>query len=145
MAATHVFMCGDTPIPHEVQTTKDWNSCVMMHSSPSYTLLGKRDSEGRRSNPINRRGCRYRGVTHHARTNRYESHIWDEGKQIYLGGFYSDVQAALVSATCTGLIFSLFFSCPIFSLFWGDYFLSFFLPYLSLSYAHGPLAPCLVL
>lgn len=68
-------------------------------STSSSSLLGKRDSEGRRSNPINRSGCRYRGVTHHARTNRYESHIWDEGKQIYLGGFYSDTQAALVSDT----------------------------------------------
>eukprot|EP00889_Picochlorum_renovo_P005139 jgi/Picre1/32169/NNA_007515.t1 len=29
-------------------------------------------------------GSKYRGVTHHARTNRYESHIWDEGKQLYL-------------------------------------------------------------
>jgi len=40
-------------------------------------------------------GSKYRGVTHHARTNRYESHIWDDGKQVYLGGFYNEVQAAL--------------------------------------------------
>lgn len=40
-------------------------------------------------------GSKYRGVTHHARTNRYESHIWDEGKQLYLGGFYNELQAAL--------------------------------------------------
>lgn len=40
-------------------------------------------------------GSKYRGVTHHARTNRYESHIWDDGKQVYLGGFYNEIQAAL--------------------------------------------------
>lgn len=40
-------------------------------------------------------GSKFRGVTHHARTNRYESHIWDEGKQLYLGGFYNELQAAL--------------------------------------------------
>lgn len=54
-----------------------------------------RKSEGRRTNPINRGGSRYRGVTHHARTNRYESHIWDDGRQVYLGGFYNEEQAAL--------------------------------------------------
>lgn len=40
-------------------------------------------------------GSKYRGVTHHARTNRFESHIWDDGKQVYLGGFYNEIQAAL--------------------------------------------------
>ncbi|KAI7751378.1 hypothetical protein M8C21_016926 [Ambrosia artemisiifolia] len=29
----------------------------------------------------------YRGVTFYRRTGRWESHIWDCGKQIYLGGF----------------------------------------------------------
>lgn len=43
---------------------------------------------------MNRSGSHYRGVTHHSRTNRYESHIWDEGRQIYLGGFYNEDQAA---------------------------------------------------
>ncbi|CAN0881389.1 APETALA2-like protein 2 [Linum grandiflorum] len=40
----------------------------------------------------NRRGPRskssqYRGVTFYRRTGRWESHIWDCGKQVYLGGF----------------------------------------------------------
>ncbi|VVB18231.1 unnamed protein product [Arabis nemorensis] len=46
------------------------------------------------SPPINksRRGPRsrssqYRGVTFYRRTGRWESHIWDCGKQVYLGGF----------------------------------------------------------
>jgi AP2-like factor, euAP2 lineage len=37
----------------------------------------------------------YRGVTHHCRTGRFEAHIWDSGKQVYLGGFDSEEQAAL--------------------------------------------------
>jgi hypothetical protein len=40
-------------------------------------------------------GARARGVTHHARTGRYESHIWVEGRQVYLGGFYTEQQAAV--------------------------------------------------
>jgi hypothetical protein len=64
----------------------------------STSPLGKRDRENqRRSNPVNRSSSHFRGVTHHARTNRYESHIWDEKRQIYLGGFYNESQAALVS------------------------------------------------
>ena len=35
---------------------------------------------------------KYRGVTHHCRTGRYESHIWDSGKQVYLGGFDTEEQ-----------------------------------------------------
>jgi hypothetical protein len=38
---------------------------------------------------------KYRGVTHHCRTGRFESHIWDSGKQVYLGGFDTEEQAAL--------------------------------------------------
>lgn len=41
------------------------------------------------------RGPRSRGVTHHPRTGRHESHIWDDGRQIYLGGYYVEDQAAL--------------------------------------------------
>nr|USN25379.1 apetala 2 [Dunaliella parva] len=37
----------------------------------------------------------FRGVTHHVRTNRWESHIWEDGKQLYLGGFDTEEQAAL--------------------------------------------------
>lgn len=38
---------------------------------------------------------KFRGVTHHCRTGRWEAHIWEEGKQLYLGGFDSEEQAAL--------------------------------------------------
>nr|GMD22606.1 ethylene-responsive transcription factor RAP2-7-like isoform X1 [Ipomoea batatas] len=33
------------------------------------------------------RQAEYRGVTFYRRTGRWESHIWDCGKQVYLGGF----------------------------------------------------------
>jgi AP2-like factor (euAP2 lineage) len=37
----------------------------------------------------------FRGVTHHIRTNRYEAHLWEGGKQLYLGGYDSPQLAAL--------------------------------------------------
>jgi len=37
----------------------------------------------------------YRGVTHHIRTNRFEAHLWEGGKQLYLGGYDSPELAAL--------------------------------------------------
>ncbi|KAF6259975.1 hypothetical protein COO60DRAFT_1625871 [Scenedesmus sp. NREL 46B-D3] len=37
---------------------------------------------------------RFRGVTQHRRTKRWEAHIWDNKKQVYLGGFDNEVQAA---------------------------------------------------
>ncbi|CAA6661800.1 unnamed protein product [Spirodela intermedia] len=33
------------------------------------------------------RSSQYRGVTFYRRTGRWESHIWDCGKQVYLGGY----------------------------------------------------------
>ncbi|GAB4856732.1 hypothetical protein Ancab_014646 [Ancistrocladus abbreviatus] len=42
----------------------------------------KRSRRGPRS-----RSSQYRGVTFYRRTGRWESHIWDCGKQVYLGGF----------------------------------------------------------
>ncbi|KAG6501946.1 hypothetical protein ZIOFF_041830 [Zingiber officinale] len=40
------------------------------------------------------RSSQYRGVTFYRRTGRWESHIWDCGKQVYLGGFDTDHAAA---------------------------------------------------
>ncbi|GAB4817408.1 hypothetical protein N2152v2_004454 [Parachlorella kessleri] len=42
----------------------------------------------------NKRNGRFRGVTRHKRTQRYEAHIWRDKKQIYLGGFQSELAAA---------------------------------------------------
>ncbi|XP_039052571.1 ethylene-responsive transcription factor RAP2-7-like, partial [Hibiscus syriacus] len=48
---------------------------------PSQTTV-KKSRRGPRS-----RSSQYRGVTFYRRTGRWESHIWDCGKQVYLGGF----------------------------------------------------------
>ncbi|XP_051120106.1 ethylene-responsive transcription factor RAP2-7-like [Andrographis paniculata] len=40
------------------------------------------------------RSSQYRGVTFYRRTGRWESHIWDCGKQVYLGGFDTAHDAA---------------------------------------------------
>ncbi|XP_024186592.1 AP2-like ethylene-responsive transcription factor TOE3 isoform X1 [Rosa chinensis] len=40
------------------------------------------------------RSSQYRGVTFYRRTGRWESHIWDNGKQVYLGGFDTAHSAA---------------------------------------------------
>ena len=66
----------------------------------------KRRRSGARGAPPDPRGKRargggnrststFRGVTHHCRTGRWEAHIWEDGKQVYLGGFDSEHQAAL--------------------------------------------------
>ncbi|KAG7673833.1 hypothetical protein Ndes2526B_g02692 [Nannochloris sp. 'desiccata'] len=94
------FSAMQSPGGHAVPSPRSGAGGMPFPSQPALTTrlsLGKRDSEGQRRqpNPVNRGGSHYRGVTHHARTNRYESHIWDEGRQIYLGGFYNEDQAAL--------------------------------------------------
>ncbi|OMO56628.1 hypothetical protein CCACVL1_26406 [Corchorus capsularis] len=40
------------------------------------------------------RSSQYRGVTFYRRTGRWESHIWDCGKQVYLGLFDTEIEAA---------------------------------------------------
>lgn len=49
---------------------------------------------GHRKSPM-KSTSRFRGVTHHCRTGRFEAHIWQSGKQVYLGGFDEEMQAAL--------------------------------------------------
>ncbi|KAK3143543.1 hypothetical protein QOZ80_4AG0301630 [Eleusine coracana subsp. coracana] len=46
------------------------------------SAASKKSRRGPRS-----RSSQYRGVTFYRRTGRWESHIWDCGKQVYLGGF----------------------------------------------------------
>ncbi|KAA8539367.1 hypothetical protein F0562_026059 [Nyssa sinensis] len=51
------------------------------HPQPQQKQV-KKSRRGPRS-----RSSQYRGVTFYRRTGRWESHIWDCGKQVYLGGF----------------------------------------------------------
>ncbi|KAJ0084758.1 hypothetical protein Patl1_30796 [Pistacia atlantica] len=53
---------------------------VRVVQQPSQAV--KKSRRGPRS-----RSSQYRGVTFYRRTGRWESHIWDCGKQVYLGGF----------------------------------------------------------
>lgn len=50
---------------------------------------------------------KFRGVTRHKRTLRFEAHIWESKKQIYLGGFESELLAArshdIMALKCKGL------------------------------------------
>ncbi|GER30568.1 integrase-type DNA-binding superfamily protein [Striga asiatica] len=57
------------------------------HGPPQ--VQGKKSRRGPRS-----RSSQYRGVTFYRRTGRWESHIWDCGKQVYLGGFDTALAAA---------------------------------------------------
>ncbi|CAN8254554.1 unnamed protein product [Cochlearia groenlandica] len=52
-------------------------------------VVNKKSRRGPRS-----RSSQYRGVTFYRRTGRWESHIWDCGKQVYLGGFDTAYAAA---------------------------------------------------
>ncbi|XP_073142855.1 APETALA2-like protein 3 isoform X2 [Henckelia pumila] len=69
--------------------------CQLLDLSENYQELagqGVITQQQRRQVKKSRRGPRprssqYRGVTFYRRTGRWESHIWDCGKQVYLGGF----------------------------------------------------------
>lgn len=62
---------------------------------------------------------KFRGVTKHKRTQRYEAHIWESKKQIYLGGFESELLAArshdIMALKCKGP------SCEALNFDGGDY------------------------
>nr|GEW94622.1 floral homeotic protein APETALA 2-like [Tanacetum cinerariifolium] len=55
-----------------------------VHEGSEFVLKQKM-KKGRRG--PRSRSSQYRGVTFYRRTGRWESHIWDSGKQLYLGGF----------------------------------------------------------
>ncbi|CAL1372123.1 unnamed protein product [Linum trigynum] len=54
--------------------------------SESAVVAGAQPMKKSRRGPRSR-SSQYRGVTFYRRTGRWESHIWDCGKQVYLGGF----------------------------------------------------------
>ncbi|XP_052175394.1 ethylene-responsive transcription factor RAP2-7-like isoform X2 [Diospyros lotus] len=61
----------------------------ILQQEPQQQQKVKKSRRGPRS-----RSSQYRGVTFYRRTGRWESHIWDCGKQVYLGGFDSADAAA---------------------------------------------------
>lgn len=71
------------------------------------TLEMERDPSFNRESVMGHRGLKkFRGVTKHKRTQRYEAHIWESKKQIYLGGFESEMLAArshdIMALKCKG-------------------------------------------
>lgn len=92
-------MAGTSAGPVEFPPQAQWAGPQLFPASdtlPAAALLGpasstkptelaqpmKKSRRGPRS-----RSSQYRGVTYYRRTGRWESHIWDCGKQVYLGGF----------------------------------------------------------
>ena len=67
-------------------------------SSAAEVAIGtKRAAKAPQPTPVARDGASsvYCGVTQHVRTQRFEAHIWESGKQHYLGGWESAAEAAL--------------------------------------------------
>ena len=59
----------------------------------------KPDDKAATQDPSHGRGptgstSKYRGVTQHRRTKRWEAHVWDSGRQVYLGGYDTEEKAA---------------------------------------------------
>eukprot|EP01026_Neomeris_dumetosa_P076706 TRINITY_DN8254_c0_g1_i3.p2 TRINITY_DN8254_c0_g1~~TRINITY_DN8254_c0_g1_i3.p2 ORF type:complete len:254 (-),score=33.58 TRINITY_DN8254_c0_g1_i3:4-765(-) len=85
----------DDYTPFKIHATR-----VINEANRKEALKRKRGARGRVNKVTDKKGgqrstSRFRGVTHHCRTGRWEAHIWEEGKQIYLGSFNSEEQAAL--------------------------------------------------
>ncbi|WOH02328.1 hypothetical protein DCAR_0521717 [Daucus carota subsp. sativus] len=68
---------------------KPISSVSVSEVPPQRQAVAKKSRRGPRS-----RSSQYRGVTFYRRTGRWESHIWDCGKQVYLGGFDTAHSAA---------------------------------------------------
>lgn len=59
---------------------------------------GKAGGAGGKVTAAKPRSSKYRGVTKHRRSGRWEAHIWvkELGRQVYLGGYEEEIQAAEV-------------------------------------------------
>ncbi|XP_010505591.1 PREDICTED: AP2-like ethylene-responsive transcription factor SNZ [Camelina sativa] len=81
------------PPPQESELSgagSEWlNLSSMQRNKQDMLVVKKKSRRGPRS-----RSSHYRGVTFYRRTGRWESHIWDCGKQVYLGGFDTAYTAA---------------------------------------------------
>ncbi|XP_066362465.1 APETALA2-like protein 1 isoform X1 [Miscanthus floridulus] len=82
------FFRADPPRPQQQQP----DIRILPHPHPHATPPAPQPAVQPQPAKKSRRGPRsrssqYRGVTFYRRTGRWESHIWDCGKQVYLGGF----------------------------------------------------------
>ncbi|KAL3518295.1 hypothetical protein ACH5RR_020884 [Cinchona calisaya] len=75
-----------TPEPNPVRSNRvDLSFHQQQRQQPPPQQQQQQVKKGRRG--PRSRSSQYRGVTYYRRTGRWESHIWDCGKQVYLGGF----------------------------------------------------------
>ncbi|KAK9065911.1 hypothetical protein SSX86_015313 [Deinandra increscens subsp. villosa] len=79
-SANSLLLCPDTNELQEMRVVQVQVQPQKPNVQPN--PVGKKSRRGPRS-----RSSQYRGVTFYRRTGRWESHIWDCGKQVYLGGF----------------------------------------------------------
>ncbi|QDZ21216.1 AP2-like ethylene-responsive transcription factor [Chloropicon primus] len=65
-------------------------------SSASAAAAAAEKKEKKKKAPARSRSSRFRGVTKHRRSGRWEAHIWvrETGKQVYLGGYEREDHAA---------------------------------------------------
>ncbi|XP_011027029.1 PREDICTED: ethylene-responsive transcription factor RAP2-7 isoform X3 [Populus euphratica] len=78
-------------------TRPQWLKLSQMGSSPEAEPknVQQKQQQARKSRRGPRsRSSQYRGVTFYRRTGRWESHIWDCGKQVYLAGGFDTAHAA---------------------------------------------------
>ncbi|PIN21803.1 hypothetical protein CDL12_05495 [Handroanthus impetiginosus] len=95
-----LFPVGSLPSSPVVDRSKYWLNLSLTEASggggvelgifktqlPSNNTVQQPPVKKSRRGPRSR-SSQYRGVTFYRRTGRWESHIWDCGKQVYLGGF----------------------------------------------------------
>jgi len=87
----HAVQAAPGLVPRCRRCVENAHGCVddAQTLSPALWLTTCREKRGKSSTSA------FRGVTHHVRTNRWESHIWEDGKQLYLGGFDSEEQVSV--------------------------------------------------
>ncbi|KAG2613099.1 APETALA2-like protein 4 isoform X2 [Panicum virgatum] len=85
-AVTQQFFPAAAPAPPQ--------AAEQCHVSASATDQWARSASRKSRRGPRSRSSQYRGVTFYRRTGRWESHIWDCGKQVYLGGFDTAQAAA---------------------------------------------------
>ncbi|THU68026.1 hypothetical protein C4D60_Mb05t30910 [Musa balbisiana] len=90
----HVAVDSSSSSPLSFAAVGLWKGTTGGLAEPEANLVLQRRQQQQQQQQVkkSRRGPRsrssqYRGVTFYRRTGRWESHIWDCGKQVYLGGF----------------------------------------------------------
>ncbi|CAD6338932.1 unnamed protein product [Miscanthus lutarioriparius] len=87
------FPATAAPAPAQQQATEEQWQCHVPAGCSAAEQWVRSASRKSRRGPRSR-SSQYRGVTFYRRTGRWESHIWDCGKQVYLGGFDTAQAAA---------------------------------------------------